>query len=180
MNKFELSQRRLINQRILTTDFTRPEEVVRWLGAVQAQDYFGAQWALGMRMKNADDRLIEQAFTEGKILRTHVLRPTWHFVIPEDIRWLLKLSAPRVHAANAYMVRKNGLDAEIFKQSSRVLEAALQGGKHLTREELAAALNQAGIQTAEGERLAYFMMNAELEGVMCSFRGDSQPGGSAG
>jgi Winged helix DNA-binding domain len=78
---------------------------------VQAQDYAAAKWALSLRSQGLTDTDVEQAFTDGKILRTHVLRPTWHFVTPEDIRWLLKLTAPRVNAVNAYMYRKLELDA---------------------------------------------------------------------
>ena len=84
---------RLYQQRLSANQLTTPDEIVTWLGAVQAQDYLGAKWALGLRMQNPLDAVIEQAFTEGKILRTHILRPTWHFVTPADIRWLQELTA---------------------------------------------------------------------------------------
>ena len=80
---------------------------------------------------------VDQAFDKGEFLRTHVMRPTWHFVAPEDIRWLLALTAPRVHAANAYQYRRLELDKAIFKKSNAALTKALRDGKQLTRAELA-------------------------------------------
>jgi len=101
-------------------------------------------------------------------LRTHVLRPTWHFVTPADIRWMLALTAPRVHAANAHMYRKVELDDAAFARSERVLEEALRGGHHFTRDELREVLGSAGIETDGTFRMSYLMMHAELEGIVCS------------
>ena len=167
MTPLEIARHRLDNQCIASTTFDKPGEVVGWLGAVQAQDYAGAKWALGLRLQGATDDDIEQAFAEGSILRTHLLRPTWHFVTPEDIRWLLALTAPRVHAMNAYYYRKFELDRTVFRRSNAALEKALQGGKQLTREELSGVLQQAGIP-ADGLRLGYLMMRAELDEIICS------------
>ena len=159
---------RLHNQLLSQTDITEPAEVVKRLGAVQAQDYAGGKWALGLRMRSATDAALDQAFNEGKFLRTHILRPTWHFVTPQDIRWMLSLSAPRVHAVNGFMYRQQGLDREIIQKSYRVLENILEGNQHLTRTELGSAFEKAGIKNAEGMRLSYFMMSAELDGIICS------------
>ena len=63
--------------------------MVAWLGAMQAQDFAAAKWALGLRLQRSTDAEVEKAFNDGAILRTHVMRPTWHFVAPADIRWLL-------------------------------------------------------------------------------------------
>jgi hypothetical protein len=145
----------------------RPEDVVRLLCAVQAQDYAGAKWSLGQRTRNGTDRAIDQAFNSGKVLRTHVLRPTWHFVTPVDIRWMLQLTAPHVHALNAYYYRKLELDPALFRRSDKLLMKALEGDKHRTRAELAAALSRGGI-IAAGPRLAYIVAHAELEGLICS------------
>lgn len=142
--------------------------MVDWLGAVQAQDYAGSKWALGLRMRGATDKDINKAFNEGSILRTHVLRPTWHFVTPKDIRWLLALTAPRVHAASAYMYRRVELDEATFRHSDAVLANTLTGGKHLTRDELRVILDDAHISTDDGVRMSYLMMHAELEGIICS------------
>ena len=164
----EIVQLRLLNQRISLPTFAKPEEVVDWLGAVQAQDYFGAKWSLGLRMRGAKDNSIDQAFNDGSILRTHLLRPTWHFVTPEDIRWLLALTAPQVHKISAYMVRNVELDDSIFKRSDAILGKALEGGNQLTRDELKGVLEGAGIATNNGVRTSYLMMHAELEGIICS------------
>ena len=96
------------------------------------------------------------------------MRPTWHFVAPADIRWLLALTAPRVHVANASMYRKLELDGALFKRSDAALARALRGGRQLTRDELRGVLQKAGIAADDGIRLAYLMMHAELEGLVCS------------
>ncbi len=134
------------------------------MGAVQAQDYAGAKWALGLRMQHATDEEINQSFANGEILRTHALRPTWHFVTPADIRWVLALTAPRVHLANAFMYRKLELDVEVFKRSNAVLTVALSGGQQLTRDELRGILENSGIATSDNLRMTYIMMQAELDG----------------
>jgi hypothetical protein len=167
MNNSEITRLRLYNQGLSATTFKKPDEVVSYLGAVQSQDYAGAKWALAQRMQDPSDATLEKAFTDGSLLRTHVLRPTWHFVTPADICWMLKLSAPRVHAVNAFMYRQTGMDRAIIQKSYTVMEKALSGNKHLTRSELGSALATAGI-IAEGVRLGYFMMSAELDGVICS------------
>ena len=159
---------RLCNQGLIAPRFAKPEHVVRWLGAVQAQDYAGAKWALALRMGRATDAGIERAFAEGAILRTHVMRPTWHFVTPADIRWMLALTAPRVKAAMASYDRKLGLDASVFRRSHGVLTSALRGGKQLTRQELKGVLQRAGVVADGVQRLAHLMMRAELDGVICS------------
>ncbi len=163
----DIPSRRLYNQRLSRTDFKTPNEVVSWLGAVQAQDYAGAKWALAQRTTDATDAALDRAFADGSILRTHLLRPTWHFVTPRDIRWLLKLTGPRVQAGNAFMYRKAEMDKAVIRKSYTVLEKALRDGKQLTREELGGALEKAGI-LAEGQRLSYFMMSAELDGIIVS------------
>ena len=163
----DVLSRRLHNQKLTSADKLTATELVAWLGAVQAQDYPAAKWALGLRARGLGDADIEQAFNDGKILRTHVLRPTWHFVSPGDIRWMLALTAPRVHALNAHYYRQSGLDDKTIKKSCALIQRALAGGKHLTRVELAERLTRAKI-SAEGLKLAYLMMHAELEGVVCS------------
>jgi hypothetical protein len=168
MTDLDIAHQRLLNQHIARTTFTRPEDEVAWLVAVQAQDYPGAKWALGLRLHSVTDRDVEQAFASGAILRTHLMRPTWHFVTPGDIRWLLALTAPRVHAANAYMYRKLGLDGPFFRRSNTALRKALQCGNQLTRDELAALLRKSGLATDGGLRMGYILMQAELEGIVCS------------
>jgi len=159
---------RLHNQQLEQTSLHTPGEVVAWLGAVQAQEYGPAKWALGLRLPpGVTDADVEQAFTGGLILRTHVMRPTWHFVTPADIRWLLDLTAPRVNQANAYMYRKLELDDALFRRSNAAIARALQGGQQLTRTELGAVLAEIGI-VAEGMRLGYIVHRAELDAIVCS------------
>jgi hypothetical protein len=158
---------RIVQQGIGQGRYTTAAEVVSWLGAVQAQDYPGAKWSLGMRMEGATDARIEQAVNAGEILRTHVLRPTWHFVTPTDIRWLLALTGPRVAAANNFRLRQLELDETQLARSRAVIAQALQGGASLTRAELGEQVASAGISTA-GQRLPYMLMMAELEGLVCS------------
>jgi hypothetical protein len=170
MTTLDIVQQRLYNQHLLGTPFARPEEVVAWFGAVQAQEYPGATWGIAQRMDGLTQATIDQAYAEGAILRTHAMRPTWHFLTPADIRWWLTLTSPRVHAVNASYYRKLGLDTAVLTRGASVLTNALQGGKHLTRTELPAALEQAGIMRASDERLrlTYLVMHAELEGLICS------------
>ena len=141
--------------------------MVRWLGAVQAQEYGPTKWTLGMRMRSATGTTIEDAFTRGDFVRTHILRPTWHFIPAEDLLWMLELSAPRVHKANAYMYRQTDLDKATLKRALKVCRSALQGGKQLTRKELASALADDGIG-GKNLRITYIVMYAELEGLICS------------
>src|SRR5262245_40232295 len=114
----DLARLRLGQQRLVGDPHARPEEGGAGLLAVPAQDFAGAKWAIGQRTLDADAAAVERAYDAGRILRTHVLRPTWHFVVPADIRWLLELTAPRVHAASAYYYRKQGMDAAAVKRSN--------------------------------------------------------------
>jgi hypothetical protein len=168
MASLDIARQRLLNQRLAAAPFERPGDVVDWLVAVQSQDYFGAKWALGLRLRDAHDAGIDRDFNAGSILRTHLLRPTWHFVTPADIRWLLALTAPRVHAANAAMYRRLELDTATLKRGHKALIKALRDGQLLTRDELRAALQAAGIAADDGQRLAYIVMAAELEALICS------------
>jgi Winged helix DNA-binding domain len=163
----EIIRLRLHHQQVSSPGFKQPAELVRWMGAMQAQEYAMAKWAVGLRLPDSSDDAIEAAFNAGEILRTHVLRPTWHFVHPADIRWLLRLSAPRVNAVNAYMYRQCELDQSVFRRSHAVLAKALAGNTHLTRNELSTFLARRRIR-GDGVRLSCLMMRAELDGIICS------------
>lgn len=167
MTRAEVARRRLANEGLGGRPFPSPVEAVRALTAVQAQDYAGARWAIGQRVRGATNASVEAAFDRGDILRTHVLRPTWHAVLPEDIRWMLALTAPRVKAAMAYYDRQLKLDAATFARCNDALADALAGGRHQTREELAAPLARAGV-VASHQRLGHIVMGAELDAVICS------------
>jgi Winged helix DNA-binding domain len=163
----EMAQRRMHGQRLAGPGFGAPTDVVGWLVAMQAQDFGPAKWSVGDRVDRVSDAAIDRAFNDGAILRTHVLRPTWHFVSPADIRWLLELTGPRVQAQNAHYYRRLGLDAGILDRCTALLVEALGGGNHLTRKELAPVLQRAGVDE-KGFGLGYVLMNAELTGVVCS------------
>jgi hypothetical protein len=158
---------RLHNQLLAGAQPRRAADVVGRLCAMQAQDFIGAKWAIGLRAPRLDAAAVEEAFNAGAIVRTHVLRPTWHFVTPADIRWMLTLTAPRVHQVSAFYCRKHGLDARTLSRAHRVLASELAGGRFRTRTELAAALATRGVD-ARGPRLGLLTIHAELEQVMCS------------
>ena len=163
-----IAAQRLDNQRITQPGPRDPAELVAWFGAVQAQDYSAATWALALRLRNGStDAAIGRAFDQGRILRTHVMRPTWHFVTPSDIYWMLELTAPRVHRALAYANRYYELDRAMRIRATAAFERALSGRQYLTRAELGVRLARAGI-AVKGVRLALLTLYAELEGIMCS------------
>jgi Winged helix DNA-binding domain len=163
----DIAQYRMLNQQMVTTGFKKPADLVAWLGAIQAQEYAHSKWAVGLRLAGSVDADIERAFTKGDILRTHLLRPTWHFVAPADIRWLLALTAPRVNLINGFMYRKMELDNKIFNRANDIMVTELNGGKQLTRVMLQSAFKRKKI-IADGFRLSYIMMRAELDGIICS------------
>ncbi len=167
MTTAEIRLRRLVNQQIAKTAFTKPEEIVHWMGAMQAQDFGMAKWAIGLRLPGTKEKEIEEAFNQGRILRTHLLRPTWHFVTSTDIRWLLQLTAPKILARSKYYFAKAELDQKILKKTNDLLAKELEGGQFKTRTQLQQALTKKKIN-AEGMRLAYIMMKAELDGIICS------------
>jgi hypothetical protein len=169
MNASEIAGARLHNQGLLRARASSASDVVRAQGAVQAQEYEPAKWGLSLRTRdrlvNAD---IERELTEGRIVRTHVMRPTWHFVAAEDLRWLLALTAPRVKATMASYNRKLELTPDVFRRGHKAIAKALEGGKHLTRTELRAHVEKSRVGTVTGQRLAHVMMEAELDALVCS------------
>jgi len=172
----DIAELRLRNQRITRPGPRGVEKVVAWLGAVQAQEYAPARWGLGLRLPpGITDAAIERAVDRGRILRTHVLRPTWHFVTPDDIRWMLELTGPRVHLRMSNYDRQMGLDAGVMTRAAAVIERVLGDHGCLTRRELGAHLQRAGLPAGSRE-LAHIAMYAELEGLICSgARRNKQP-----
>ncbi|HET7615238.1 MAG TPA: winged helix DNA-binding domain-containing protein [Gemmatimonadaceae bacterium] len=164
----DVCARRLVNQGLVRPATGKASEVVASLGAVQAQDYFGGKWGLAQRARGVAEADVEAELSAGAILRTHVLRPTWHFVAPEDIRWMLALTAPRIRMVLAHYDRTLGIDAKVLRRSRVVLTRALRNGQHLTRAELAAELVKAGVRVDGTQRLARIVMHAELDALICS------------
>jgi hypothetical protein len=167
MNKSQIARIRLANQQICGAKFTEPRDLVARLGAVQAQDYAMAKWAIGLRLSSATERSIEAAIDSGSIIRTHVMRPTWHFVAAEDIRWMLKLTAPRIETACAFGMRWFELDNKTLIRCSKIIAGALEGGNHLTRQELMNIIETKGIRTGK-ERASHIMLQAELDQIVCN------------
>lgn len=167
MTSRQIAQLRLECQQIAHAGTRRPEDLVRRMGCIQAQDFAGAKWALAGRIPGATEADIDRAFQEGTILRTHVLRPTWHFIAPADIRWMLRLSAPKIRALSQGLHRKLGIDAAALRRSKIVIGKALAGGQQLTRAQLSAHLKKARINT-DDIRLGFYLMEAEVDGLICS------------
>jgi len=167
MNLTDIANIRLISQQIEQTKFKTVKELVDWMSAIQAQDYAMVKWAIGIRLPNATDRVIETAMKQGEIIRTHLLRPTWHFVSADDIYWMLALKATPIKASLRSRHKQLGLSESIIVRSNAILENALKGGKQLPREELLAELVKAGIPIDEN-RASHLLVRAEMDGVVCS------------
>jgi hypothetical protein len=159
---------RLASQGLVPATQVDAAEVVSRLGAVQSQDYPGALWALGLRLPGVPRASIHAAFTRGEFLRTHILRPTWHFVVPADIRWMLMLTAPRVKVATGSRRRSLGLTAEVLATTQKAIVGALQDRQTLTRSELSTVLRGVGIQLDDPGRVTHALLEAELDGLICS------------
>jgi hypothetical protein len=163
----EVARIRLRNQRVSGAKFKSAEEVVRWLGCVQSQEYPLAKWTLGLRAAGLHDADLDAALYDGRILRTHIMRPTWHFVLPEDLRWIMQLTGPRV----ARVIRSVG---EIVVPEERVIQRALDairealaGRRRMTRAEITTMLTERGLATDYNMAIPVFM-RAELDLVICS------------
>jgi len=160
----DICQLRLRNQHLASQTLKDPVEVLKSLVAIQGQDYAGAKWGLAQRTRNCTNDQVEQALTNGRILRLHVMRPTWHLVSADDIRWLVELTAPRVHAACNSYFRKAGLDDKVLRRTNKVITKVLLGGHQLTR----AAVTTAGIEPGDSTRFGHILLHAELDGLICS------------
>src|SRR4029077_8441410 len=163
----DIAARRLQAQRLTGEPFKSPLDAIRSLTAVQSQDYTGAKWALGQRTHKTTDAAIDRLFDEGAILRTHMLRPTWHFVLPEDIAWLLALTGPRVRSGLVARYRGLELDDKVAARAEALFTEALVGGRHLTRGQLGEVLSARRISPA-GQRLPHLIMHAELDALIAS------------
>jgi len=165
--RVDIPKIRLANHRLLAEKFEAPADAVRWLGAVQAQDFHGAKWSLAQRCRQIDNAALDAQFNAGELIRTHTLRPTWHFLAPEDLGWIQALTGPRVHQANGTQYRMQGITPDVARRARRIIEKTLARERVATRNRLAAALADGGLP-ANGVRLAYLVMHAELEAVICS------------
>lgn len=158
-----IADQRLANQRLSHPDRASVADIVSRLVAVQSQIYAAARWSIGQRTSGLGTADVDAALSRGEVIRTHILRDTWHLVSAEDIHWLLALTGPRVEQRNATMYRKLGLDASVLTRTEGLLVDVLAGGRYLIRRELAAELAERGL-TLEALPLTYVLMHGELSG----------------
>lgn len=167
--KMTLKNIRLLSQQLASPEFSTPGELVRHMGAVQAQDMAMSLWAVGMRLKKPSRREVMKTLDEGRILRTHVLRPTWHLVHADDIRWMLALSSRRIKAANESFGASNGVNIsrQDLHKCFNAIEKTLEGGKSKTKAAIAETLSTEGFKT-DAPHINRIMAFAEAEGIICS------------
>ena len=175
MNNLEIIHTRIYNQLISQTGFEQPGQTAAWFGAMQAQDYSGVKWGIGLRTAEATEGTINQAVADHSIIRTWLMRGSLHFAAGKDVRWMLKLLAPRIIASSARRYKQLELSEEDFSDSYEILNRALNDKNPLTRAEIFHSLDQAGI-SVEGQRGNHILRRAGLEGVICygPFKGKSE------
>ncbi len=165
----EISNLRLINQQVLYSNMKSANDIVKKLCALQAQDYNMVKWALGVRAPGSTNEIIETSIDRGEIIRTHLLRPTWHIVSSEDIYWLLELTAPQIKTTLKSRQKELEITEYVVKKSKKIIEKELIDGHHLTRHELAGKLEESKIRT-DNNRASHIFLMAELDGLICSGR----------
>lgn len=158
---------RLISQQISGSEFGTAKELIGWMGAMQAQDLNMSKWAVGIRLPGSVEKSVESALDKGEIIRTHILRPTWHLVSPDDIYWMIGLTAPKIKASMRARDRQLELTESVFNQSNDILGKILRDGVQLSREELAGYYGRNGI-AVDSNRLSHLLVRAELEQIICS------------
>lgn len=169
MKKEELLGIRLYNQLLRGRRLKTPQEVVAWMGAMQAQTFDMAKWAIGSRLESATVKDIDEALDTGKIVRTHILRPTWHFVSSEDIHWMYTLSTPRLRPVYRSYAKANGADEELLLGTVPLLVKLLEGGKHLTKQEIGENLRAQNV-VLDDVHLKLSIFYAEMDGLLVNGR----------
>ncbi len=162
----DIALARLVSQKLISDDEIDPAQLVSWFGAMQAQDFPMSRFAIGARLSNYDDGQVAAQIDSGSIIRTHVLRPTWHLVANEDVRWMLDLTSGNIRRQMNSSSKALGLDQKIYDHCNDILRSVLKQ-KHLTREQIYDSLRQHGIETGTMRGL-HILMNAELDQVICS------------
>jgi len=167
MTLSDIAHLRLQSQQIISKKFVTPLQIVDWLGALQAQDYAMSKWAIGTRLTNPTDDLIEAAINKAEIIRTHVMRPTWHFVSAKDARWMLSLTAPHIKSSIRSNQAKLELSEKLFNRTNDIIVQLLQGHKYLTRTEIVAELKKRKIKL-DNLQATHIMFDAELNALICN------------
>ena len=167
MELSDISYSRLFNQKIGENEILNPKELVANLGAIQAQDFNMSKWAIGLRLFNTTIESIENAFNRGEIIRTHLMRPTWHIVSADDIYWMLALTAPRIKQYMKGNDLKLGVTQDFLNTGFKILEKEILSNGAVTRDDLKYIFEKHNLNTDEN-RLTHILMNAELDGLICS------------
>lgn len=167
MDRTEVLARRLATQRLTGRRADRAVDVVERLTGVQSQEHAHAFFSIGMRTDTLDEPAVRAEFDTGAFVRTHILRPTWHYVAAGDLRWMMALTTARVQQVNQTVLRREGLDRRTLERGTQLVADALAGGCYLTRTEVGRVFAAAGLP-GQGFGLAYVLMHAELKSVICS------------
>lgn len=169
MNSTEIVHLRLYNQLVRHHPCIKPEEVVHWMGALQAQDYNASLLAIGLRLPKSEivnQQTIEQSIFDRKIVRTWPMRGTLHFVSAADVYWMLNLLTSRVIRSNTGRYRQLDLNEAEFNKSRKIMEKVLEGGNQMARNQLFGALEAAGISTS-GQRGIHILSHLAQMSVIC-------------
>ena len=165
MNEQDIRNYRLANQQIVDTRFRKPEELVAFLGAMQAQSYQDALWAIGLRLKAATKADVEEAIYQRTIVRTWPMRHTLHFVSPKDVRWML--SFYRNEPIPKYQ-RSNGLDRSILEKGEKIIASAFKEKAQLTSREIYQKLAGSNIPALKKHEIqAHILRRAGRDGIVC-------------
>lgn len=165
--KNDISAIRLLNQQIADSKFEKVKDLVAWMGAMQAQDFNMMKWAVGIRIPESTNQSFLEAFNKGEIIRTHLLRPTWHLVSSDDFFWMLELTSPHLKTMLRGRLRDLELTEPILNKSKSIIEKILGNENYLTREEIMSQLENSGLSTL-GQRAPHILMDCELDGMICS------------
>lgn len=167
MDDRTIARWRLTRQRLADADHPTPQAAVEDLLGVQAENFSQTIWALAERTGQPIEAEFDLAFDNGEIVRTHVLRPTWHFVRGEDLVWLLELTTPRARLSLVQLQRSLDLEEATMERADAAIVGMLSEGRHLTREEIGERLRADGLP-AEGMALGAMLTHAEFAGLVCS------------
>lgn len=169
MEMSEIGIQRLNSQHVGCRRIESVSDLVKWMGAMQAQDLNSAKWAIGVRLPGVNVKLIDEAINNGEIIRTHALRPTWHLISADDYHNIMNLTAPGIHISIKSRQKQLELDEKFFNKSDTALEQVLEGGNHMTREELVKELSKT-ISNIDSSRMNHILLKAELDRLIVSGR----------
>jgi len=169
MNKQEAIQIRMLNQQLLFPLYEKPEEIVAWQGAMQAQDYNYFRWAIGIRQRIPQIAQLQEAFAKAELLRLHLLRCTVQVVSQTDIGWLLPLCKERnLRTLQSWHKSINvSFSGSHFEEITRAMQELLAGGKSLPKRAIAEQLTSLGL-LPDDRLLTSLLVRSEIEGLLCS------------